>query len=419
MAAARSVAIIGGGIGGLTAANTLMRAGMSVSLYERSPYFIATVGAGFGLQPNGQAVLAHIGFKDKVQQILHPFLVWQIINGNGDVISSSNRIADYGKRFGFFLGGALRGELVDILKEPIEQAGNLHYNHNVVNIQQDADGVTIYFENKKQKKSVRVDMVVGADGIHSTVVNQIFPQTPPPIYTKENVFYGIIDNIDQQTSINPSVTAENTLTHYIDRGDFITCRTSNKGDMMWVATYHSDASPSTSGDVEWREVNNRRELQNVLKRFPKSHPVHECAAATDQKRLLHFGLYYRQHRSDGWHRGRICLLGDSCHATLPYVGQGANMAIEDAVSLAACLEKHNFLIEPAFQEYYNQRFDRTRRVVNSARYLGLLLHSQNPVVSSLAQRLGPLMIQSKVLMKMTENEFYNKCPIPVKPLKGV
>ncbi|CAF5070997.1 unnamed protein product, partial [Rotaria sp. Silwood1] len=95
MAAARSVAIIGGGIGGLTAANTLMRAGMSVSLYERSPYFIATVGAGFGLQPNGQAVLAHIGFKDKVQQILHPFLVWQIINGNGDVISSSNRIADY------------------------------------------------------------------------------------------------------------------------------------------------------------------------------------------------------------------------------------------------------------------------------------------------------------------------------------
>ncbi|CAF4290374.1 unnamed protein product, partial [Rotaria sordida] len=80
----------------------------------------------------------------------------------------------------------------------------------------------------------------------------------------------------------------------------------------------------------------------------------------------HFGLYYRQHRKDEWHRGRICLLGDSCHATLPYVGQGANMAIEDALSLAICLEKHNFRIEPAFQDYYNQRFHRTKRIVDSA-----------------------------------------------------
>ena len=62
MAVARSVAIIGGGIGGLTAANTLMRAGMTVSLYERSPYYIPTAGAGIGLQQNGQICLRHIGF---------------------------------------------------------------------------------------------------------------------------------------------------------------------------------------------------------------------------------------------------------------------------------------------------------------------------------------------------------------------
>ncbi|CAF2057987.1 unnamed protein product [Rotaria magnacalcarata] len=88
MATARSVAIIGGGIGGLTVANALMHVGLSVSLYERSPFLIPTAGAGFGLQPNGQAVLAHIDFKEKVQQITHPYLVWQIINGNGDVIAS-------------------------------------------------------------------------------------------------------------------------------------------------------------------------------------------------------------------------------------------------------------------------------------------------------------------------------------------
>jgi len=75
-AIARSVAIIGGGIGGLAVANSLKRLGLSVSLYERSPYFIATAGAGFGLQPNGQMSLAYIGFKDQAEKILHPFYRW-------------------------------------------------------------------------------------------------------------------------------------------------------------------------------------------------------------------------------------------------------------------------------------------------------------------------------------------------------
>jgi len=116
MATARSVAIIGGGIGGLAVANSLMRIGMSVSLYERSPYFIPIAGAGFGLQPNGQISLAYIDFQDQAEQIIHPFLKWQLINDNGKVLSTSNRLGEYGKRFGYFLGGALRADLVDILK---------------------------------------------------------------------------------------------------------------------------------------------------------------------------------------------------------------------------------------------------------------------------------------------------------------
>ncbi|CAF2756257.1 unnamed protein product [Rotaria sp. Silwood2] len=73
MATARSVAIIGGGIGGLTVANALKQMGMSVSFYERAPYFIPTVAATYGLQPYGQMSLANIGFKDQVEKIIHPF----------------------------------------------------------------------------------------------------------------------------------------------------------------------------------------------------------------------------------------------------------------------------------------------------------------------------------------------------------
>ncbi|CAF3831059.1 unnamed protein product [Rotaria sp. Silwood1] len=101
---AHSVAIIDGGIGGLTVANALKRIGMSVSLYERAPYFIPTAGAAFGLQPNGQISLAHIEFKDQIQNILHPFFKWQIINENGEVVAISNKLAEYGKTIRLFFG---------------------------------------------------------------------------------------------------------------------------------------------------------------------------------------------------------------------------------------------------------------------------------------------------------------------------
>ncbi|CAF3347457.1 unnamed protein product [Rotaria sp. Silwood1] len=414
MATARSVAIIGGGIGGLTAANALKHIGMSVSLYERAPYFIPTIGAAFGLQPNGQMSLAHIGFKDQIQKIIHPFHRWQVINDNGEVVAAANKLAEYGKRFGYFMGGALRSELVDVLKEPLEKNGILYYSHNMIDIKQDNDGVTISFDNEKQQKPVRVDMVVGADGIRSTVVKQIFTQTASAIHSKENIFYGMIDNIDQQTSLNPIITAKNTLTQYFNHGEFLSYRAGNTGQLMWATTYPSVTPPSVSDDAEWTKMNSQRELNQVLTRFPQSHPVHQCAAATDKKRILHFGLYYRQHLSDGWHRNRICLLGDSCHATLPYVGQGANMAIEDAISLAMCLKKYNFQMEPAFQEYYKNRFNRTKRVVNMARYMGLFFHSENPIIHSIRERLVPWLMNSDKIMTMIEKELYENCPVSTK-----
>jgi salicylate hydroxylase len=416
MAIARSVAIIGAGIGGLTVANALKRAGLSVSLYERSPYFISTAGAGFGLQPNGQVCLSYIGFKDQAKNLLQPFLTWQVIDDKGEVLNKVDRLGEYENRFGYYFGGALRAELVDVLKEPIEKSNNLHYSHNIIDLQQDSDSVTISFE---QQKPIRVDMVIGADGIHSTVVKQIFSQTAPAIHSKENIFYGVIENVDQQSSINPLITAKNTITQYFGRGEFICYRAGNQGQFMWAATYPADEPPIKSSDAEWTGLNNQRELNRLLTRFPSSHPVHQCAAATDQQRLLHFGLFYRQHRDDGWHRGRICLLGDSCHATLPYVGQGANLAIEDAISLTLCLEKSNFQIEPAFQEYYKKRFERTKRVVNMARYMGLFLHSENPLVHSIRQRLIPWLMGSDMMLKLVEKEFYDNCPVPLEHKKTV
>lgn len=416
MTAVRTVAIIGGGIGGLAAANSLKRLGLSVSLYERSSCFIPTSGAGFGLQPNGQISLASIGFKEQAKNLLHPFYKWHLIGDNGEVISTSNRLSEYGKRFGYYLGGALRAELVDILKEPLEKSGMINYSHNMIDIKQDSNSVEISFANQK---SIHADMVIGADGIHSTVVEKIFSQTPPPIHSGENIFYGVIDNIDKQTIINPLITAKNTMTQYFGRGEFICYRVGNQGQFIWAGTYPSNEPPIKNNDNEWTEMNNQRELNEFLSRFPSSHPIHQCAQITDKNRLLHFGLYYRQPRIDSWHRNRICLLGDSCHATLPYVGQGANLAIEDAISLALCLEKFHFQTEPTFNEYYKQRFNRTKRAVNMARYMGLFFHSENPIIHSMRQRLLPWLMNSNMMLKLAEKELYDNCPVPLEHKKIV
>jgi salicylate hydroxylase len=85
---------------------------------------------------------------------------------------------------------------------------------------------------------------------------------------------------------------------------------------------------------------------------------------TKDEDVLHFGLYYRHHKKS-WSNDRVVLLGDACHATLPYVGQGANQAIEDAVYLAACLDKQNDY-NAAYEDFYRKRFPRTKRVVQMA-----------------------------------------------------
>lgn len=416
MSVARSVAIIGGGIGGLTAANTLMRVGLSVSLYERFSHFIPTAGAAFGLQPNGQISLKHIGF-DHAKNIIHPFHHWVVLNDKGELLTKSNRLGEYEQRFGYSLGGALRAELVAILKEPVEKAGILHYSHKLLKIEQDADGVTLTFDHKNQTKTIRVDMVIGADGIHSTVVDQIFGQTAPPIYVKENIFYGIIDQIDSRQTLDPKLTAANTLIQCFGRGEFLCYRVGHKGHLMWATTYSADSPPSNRIDDEWTQMQNQRELNQYLQQQPSSHPVHQFAAVTNKDRLLHFGLFYRQHRPDTWHKNRICLLGDACHATLPYVGQGANMAIEDALVLASSLEKHQFQMEPAFREYFQKRFQRTKRVVNMAKSMGEFFHSENRFVRKFRDRIIPWLINSDLMIRLAEKEMFEHCPIPLETRK--
>jgi 2-polyprenyl-6-methoxyphenol hydroxylase-like FAD-dependent oxidoreductase len=106
-------------------------------------------------------------------------------------------------------------------------------------------------------------------------------------------------------------------------------------------------------------------------------------------------------------------LGDACHATLPYVGQGANQAIEDAIVLADCLwapqneRKHKI----AFQDFFQRRSRRTRRVVRMANWMDKLHHTQNPLLVMLRDSLFVSFVKGNRMIQMIEKEIVEECPI--------
>lgn len=174
--------------------------------------------------------------------------------------------------------------------------------------------------------------------------------------------------------------------------------------LVWAATYKSPHPPNT-GDVEWIQNRDQQALHRILSKLPTCHPLHLMAKHTIPSRLMHFGLYYRS-CDPIWVNRRVVLLGDSAHATLPYVGQGANMAIEDAWILSQSLVNHGMQYQPAFKEYNDLRYPRTSRLVTSARYMGRFLHTQNPLLGYLRNKILPAVLFSKPVMNMIFKEFY-------------
>ena len=282
------------------------------------------------------------------------------------------------ERHGFGIAGCLRADLVELLVSKLNvygqpQGGGLEYSQKLSGIKPHLDRVELEFEGGHEDV---VDLVIGADGINSTVAKLLnIDDEIPPIYSGANIFYGKIPQPRNTALRDHPIFDVGSVVNGPGNGEFIAFHVGagDKQTFIWANTYASQIPPPKRED--WSQADNTQELEDILTKYPDSHPIHEFAQLTGKEDLLHFGLFYRHHKKT-WSHDRVVLLGDSCHATLPYVGQGANQAIEDAIYLADCLERHNTYTE-AYQDYYNKRFPRTKRVVQVAGLMHKLYHSQN------------------------------------------
>jgi salicylate hydroxylase len=347
----RKIAIIGGGIGGLAAALALLRRGIDVDVYEQSKDF-REIGAGIEISPNGTRVLDALGLNKAFEHV------------RAELLKRELRHWKTGKTWNWFELGATsierygahhmmlhRGDLHRILLEAVQNLKRdaLKLDTKCVALTQSDQQVEIRFDTGQISNAA---YVIGADGIHSKVRECLFGADKPE-FTGCVAWRGLVSMEQLPTNTSRTVGTnwlgpKRSLFHYPIR-----C-----GELMnFTGIVERDDWQIES----WRVEGTTDELANDFRGWHRDVQVLIQNVGSPFKWAL-----MARRPLDRWSKGRITLLGDACHPTLPFLGQGAVMAIEDAYVVAACLEKYFEFPTSVFERYEGVRRTRTASVVQKS-----------------------------------------------------
>ncbi|MEV5837106.1 FAD-dependent monooxygenase [Nocardia sp. NPDC052112] len=371
MSTTETAIVIGGGIAGPVTATALHKAGLAARVYEAYPGPTFGIGSGLALAPNGVAALDIVGAGDLVREIASPVSHMQMSVG-GKVLQMpempdvpSLKLVD-------------RNELHRTLHDNAVAAGiPFEYNKRLVRVDEDADGVTAHFADGS---SATADVLIGADGIRSTVRGLIDPNNPGPEYTGMIGFGAMLDN---DFGIPPE-----TMVFAFGKKAYYLYGSVDDDKVMWGANLpHKEYLSLT----EARAIPAERWLAILRETYAEDTPGGEFARRTTAENLETTGALHIMPPVPTWHRGRMVLVGDSVHAPSNSSGQGASLAIESAVQLARCLRDlpdHT----AAFAAYEGVRRPRVEGVAARARKIN---HSKTPgpVARRMMSMLMPLLIK--------------------------
>src|ERR1700729_3421548 len=356
------VAIIGGGIGGLTAANALSRAGIEVAVYEAAAE-LKEIGAGVALHPNAMKVLHAIGVEDNVRKVAGRSQ-WQVVRPwkTGRLIPKTSR-QQQAASFGTEGATVHRADLLDVLAEALPP-GIVTLGKRCTQVRPDGDVAVARFADGTQ---IEADIIVGADGIHSPVRASLFGPDAPR-FTGKVCYRSVVRTEAVRGTRPPTEGAQwlgphGTIVLYPLRGEEL---------INVVCHYDDDGYRHES----WIAECSREE---VLERYAGWHEsLLRLFAAADT--WYKWALYDRDPVPQ-WTRGRVTVLGDAAHPMLPYLGQGACQAIEDGVVLAAALAAEPDDPVAALLLYERSRRPRASQVVLASRARGGSNHLASPLAA--------------------------------------
>ena len=345
-----SIAIVGAGLGGLTAAVALQRRGFrNLTLFEKSPE-LGEIGAGLSIGANAHLVLNHLGLHEALDGFAKGTTTWGTLDWKtGERIRFQERtLEEVVETEGALIRHFHRADLHKALEDAFDPSdGSLKLDHALEDVEQDENAVTLRFANGTTHTC---DVVIGCDGLKSKVRDCTFAPDPPQ-FTGFVVWRGLTETRDV-----PGLDLVPHFASYPAEGKLFTRYPLRHGRQInWVANAIREDAPGTES---WTA---RVDVSEVLEEFGDWTPdVGRIIAAAPEGSCNRWDLHSRKPLGS-WIAGRVTLLGDAAHPMTPFYGMGAGMAIEDACVLARCFEAEASNYQAAFRRYENARLARANR----------------------------------------------------------
>lgn len=349
--------VVGAGIGGLTAAIALQRAGVEAVVLERASE-LREAGAGLLLGANAMKVLDRLRLGEAVREVGAPTVVGGILSRRGEVLVSLSDDLVTGL-VGAESFAVHRADLQAVLLGALGE-DRVRLDAELAGFAQDGGGVSAFLSDGGER---RADLLVGADGLYSRVRDELHGYRKP-VYAGYTAWRGVVAYPDELLPGGGGFESWG-------RGTRFGCARMGGGRMYWFATRNAPEGDGPAG--------HRRALLELFRGWHA--PVPDLIAATPERDIRRDDIYDRE-PVKRWGAGRVTLLGDAAHPMTPNLGQGACQAIEDALVLARCLRERAG-VEAALRLYEDRRAGRTAAIVRLSRRMGRVGQLENPALCRL------------------------------------
>jgi salicylate hydroxylase len=346
------VVIIGAGIGGLGAGCALHRRGFEIAIYERATR-LEEVGAGLQVGPNAVKVYRALGLEEALRRNAFEPLNMVSLQWDDAALRFREPLKSMAQaRYGAPYMTAHRADLHRLLREALPQEC-IHLGANCIGAFSSERSALARFSNGTE---VEADVIIGADGIRSAIRAQLFGADNPR-FTEQICWRAMVPMDCVPTRVGPAASVQ------LERGEYfgwlgpdwhVICYPIGDGSVLNIFAGHV-----SQGWVEesWSVPSSPKELIEAYRGWNEA----LLAIYGNIDHCFKWGIYDRDPIAE-WTLGRVTLLGDAAHPTMPTLAQGANMAIEDGYVLAASLARHQDDVHAGLRAYVAQRLPRTSRV---------------------------------------------------------
>ncbi len=359
-----NIAIVGAGIGGLSAGIMLKTSGHDVTIFEKQPASFSS-GVGIQISSNAIRILREFDLEHDIIKCGNFPLTIDCINGHNSKKITSIPLGEFAeKKFNAGFYQLHRNDFISILKNKANHIGvKLHYDCETIDLLQNSSKAVL----KLKKGQFDYDFIIGADGINSLVRKKIFFDKPPK-FLKQVAYRTLIPS----DKLPRFFSQDKTLLFLGSGKHVVSYPIKNKSLVNFVFCIDSQKF----FDQDWTKKVSPLELIKNFSDFLVLKDVFKEITSLKKWGLFDYPILKE------WYKNRILLLGDACHPILPYLAQGASQAIEDSYVLYQSMKNNcdeNYSTD-FLKEYSNKRYLRVNKIKKASKKNAMLYHLRNPIL---------------------------------------